>query len=176
MKKLGFFENDRVLYKAGIPFSFLKSLRSKVPKMIPLSEAAIHMSKYIRDDQNKELYDESIYICTLESYIGDYIRDECQRRKIRHKCYPRVIEYSSKKMQSVGYGNIYKIEICDTGLKSKQLADWAITTFNFETTIIPPDDILAYAVWIHPMRDVSVDSGGFDEDGCDLGFRQHLVL
>ena len=143
--------------------------------MIPLSKAAIHMSKYVRDDQKQELYDEPLYICTRESHIGDQIRDKCQRRKIRHECFPYVKEYSSNKVQSVGYDNIYKIEIHDIGLKTKQLIDWAITTFNFETMVLPPDDILAYLVWIQPIRDVSVDSSGFDEDGCDLGFRRHMV-
>ena len=143
--------------------------------MIPLSKAAIHMSKYVIDDQKQELYDKPIYICTREFKIGREIRDECQRRKIRHECFPNVLEYSSNKVKSVGYDYIYKIEIHDTGLEVQQLADWAITTFNFETLLLPPDDILAYFVWIQPERDVSVGSDGYDDDGCSLGFTQHWV-
>ena len=138
---------------------FLNSLKSKnrtVPKMIPLSKAVIHMSKYVRNDQNQELYDKPIYICTREYDIGDQIRDECQRRKIRHECFPYVVERSPNKVQSMGYDYIYKIEIKYTGLKTKQLADWAITTFNFEEMLLSPYDIMAYVVWIQPMRGVSV--------------------
>ena len=36
--------------------------------MIPLSKAIIHMSKYVRNDQNQELYDKPIYICTRENH------------------------------------------------------------------------------------------------------------
>ena len=137
--------------------------------MIPLSKAAIHMSKYVRNDQNIKLYDEPIYICTTEYHIGDQIRDECQRRKIQHQCFPHVTERSTNKVRSVGYEGccIYKIEIKDSGLKTKQLADWAITTFNHEEMVLPPDDILAYTVWIQPMRDVSVGRGSYYEDEWD---------
>ena len=143
--------------------------------MLPLSKAAIHMSKYVRDDQNQELYDEPIYICTREYHMGDQIRDECQRRKIRHECFPYVLERSTNKVQSVGYDYIYKIEIRDTGLKTKQMADWAITTFNFETLLLPPDDILAYFVWIQPMRDVSIGRESYDEDGWPRDVAEHWV-
>ena len=168
-------------------FSFLKSLRSKnrkVPKMIPLSQAAMHMSKYVRDVQNQEpydeptyqeLYDEPIYICTREYHIGDQIRDECQRRKIQHECFRYVLERSTNKVRSVGYGYIYKIEIRDTRLKTKQMADWAITTFNFKKMLLPPDDILAYLVWIQPMRDVSIGRESYDEDGWPRDVAEHWV-
>ena len=166
-------------------FSFLKSLRSKVPKMIPLSKAAIHLSKYIRNDQDLDPYDgryaieefykcapydelynvEAIYICTTEYHIGDQIRDECQRRKIKHECFPHVVERSTNKMKSVGYDYIYKIKINDTGLKTKQIADWAITTFNFKEMLLPADDIMAYVVWIHPSSYVLGEYGEFDEGG-----------
>ena len=108
--------------------------------MIPLSKAAIHLSKYIRNDQDLDPYDgryaieefykcapydelynvEAIYICTTEYHIGDQIRDECQRRKIKHECFPHVVERSTNKMKSVGYDYIYKIKINDTGLKKNK--------------------------------------------------------
>ena len=89
--------------------------------------------------------------------------------------FPYVLERSTNKVQSVGYDYIYKIEIQDTGLKTKQMADWAITTFNFETLLLPPDDILAYFVWIQPMRDVSIGRESYDEDGWPRDVAEHWV-
>ena len=130
--------------------------------MIPLSRAAMHMSTYERDNQKQKWYDEPIYICTTEPHIGDQIEDECRRRKIHHKCTPFVTERSTNKnkVRSEGYENgyIYKIAIYDTGLTRKQLADWAITTFNNEGMVFLPHDILSYNVWIQPRREVSVGS------------------
>ena len=147
--------------------------------MIPLSKATIQMSKYIRDDQKQEWYDdERIYICCSEFKIGDEIRDECQRRKIKHECFPNVTEYRPRRSldeERYQSNNIYKIEIQETGLKVKQLADWAITTFNYETMLLAPHDVLAYLVWIQPQREVSVGSDGYDDDGCYLGYSQHWV-
>ena len=146
--------------------------------MIPLSKATIQMSKYVRDNQKQEWYDEPIYICCSEYKIGDEIRDECQRRKIKHEYFPNVVEYrprcslDEERYQS---DNMCKIEIQETGLKVKQLADWAITKFNYETMLLAPHDVLAYLVWIQPQREVSVGSDGYDDDGCYLGYSQHWV-
>ena len=128
--------------------------------MIPLSRAVMRMSTYKRDNQKQKWYDDGFYICTTDPYIGDQIEDECRRRKIRRKCTPFVTERSTNKnkVRSEGYksGYIYKIAIYDTGLKVKQLADWAITTFNDEEIVFLPDDILSYNVWIQPRREVGV--------------------
>ena len=125
--------------------------------MIPLSQATMRMSTYKRDNQKLKWYDKPIYICTTEHHIGDQIKDECRRRKIDYKCTPFVTERSTNKnkVRSEGYQNgyIYKIGIYDTGLTRKQMADWAITTFNFEETVFP-DDILSYMVWIQPTREI----------------------
>ena len=146
--------------------------------MIPLSKATIQMSKYVRDNQKQEWYDEPIYICCSECKTGDEIRDECQRRKIKHKCFANVTEYRPRRsLDEARYqsDDIYKIEILETGLKVKQLADWAITKFNYETMLLAPHDVLAYLVWIQPQREVSVGSDGYDDDGCYLGYSQHWV-
>ena len=144
--------------------------------MIPLSKATIQLSTYVRDNQKEEWYDEPIYICTTECHIGDQIRDECRRRKIRHECFPCVVERSTNKMRSTGCeGYIYKIEIQDTGLKTKQLVDWAITTFNWKEMVLPPYDVEAYFVWIQPRREVSVGTAGYDMDGDYLGYSHHWV-
>ena len=143
--------------------------------MIPLSKAVIQMSTYVRDNQKQEWYDEPIYICCCsEYYTGDEIRDECRRRKIDHKCLPFVTERSTNKLRSFGYEEyIYKIAIYDTGLKRKQLADWAITTFNNEEMVLPPHNVLAYNVWIQPMREVL--SGSQSEEDYYLGRPTHWV-
>ena len=126
--------------------------------MIPLSKAVMRMSTYKRDNQKQKWYDKPIYICTTEPHIGDQIEDECRRRKIHHKCTPFVTERSTNKnkVRSEGYEDyIYKIAIYDTGLTRKQLADWAITTFNNDAPLFLPDDILSYNVWIQPRREVA---------------------
>ena len=144
--------------------------------MIPLSKAIIQMSTYVRDNQKQEWYDEPIYICCSEYHTGDEIRDECRRRKIKHRCFDDVTERRpSRGLNEEQSDRIYKIQIFDTGLKVKQLADWAITKFNYETMELPPYDVLAYNVWIQPQREVSVGSEGYDEDGDYLGYSIHWV-
>ena len=144
--------------------------------LIPLSKTTIQMSKYVRDDQKQEWYNEPIYICCCCYKIGDEIRDECKRRKIKHKYIPMVIEYRSKGSLAKGcdQSNVMcKIEIFETGLKVRQLADWAITKFNDETMELTPYDVEAYSVWIQPRREVSVGSGGYDDDGCPRVCAEH---
>ena len=145
--------------------------------MIILSKATVQMSKYVRDDQKQEWYDnEPIYICCSCYKIGDEIRDECKRRKIRHEYFPNVIEYRPRRSlteacdQSEDMG---KIRILETGLKVRQLADWVITKFNDETMELAPFDIEAYSVWIQPQREVNISSGGYDEDGCPRVYSEH---
>ena len=145
--------------------------------MIPLSNATVQMSKYVRDDQKQEWYDnEPIYICCSNYKIGDEIRDECKRRKIRHEYFPNVIEYRPRRSLAEACDqsdDMCKIEILETGLKVRQLADWAITKFNYETMELAPYDIEAYSVWIQPRREVSVSSGGYNDDGCPRVYAEH---
>ena len=157
-KRTGFWKMIVFYIKRGF---FKKSLRSKnrkVAKMIPLSRATVRMSTYERDNQKQKWYDEPIYICTTEPHIGDQIEVECRRRKIHHRCIPFVTERSTNKnkVRSEGYqdGYIYKIGIYDTELTRKQMADWAITTFNNDEKPFLSDDILGYMVWIQPEREI----------------------
>ena len=42
-----------------------------------------------------------------------------------------------------------------TALERKQMADWAITTFNYGEPKFP-DDLISYGVWIQPVREVNM--------------------
>ena len=66
-----------------------------------------------------------------------------------------------------------KIQMLETGLKVRQLVDWAITKFNDETMELTPFDVKAYSVWIQPQREVLAVSGGYDEDGCPRVYAEH---
>ena len=140
-----------------------------------LSDTTVRMSKYVRDDQKQEWYNELIYICSNCYKISGEIRDECKRRKIKHEYIPMVIEYRSRRKNNPRAQSdaMRKIEILETGLKVQQLADWAITKFNYETVELAPYDVLAYSVWIQPQREVLVSSGSYDEDGCPLACEEH---
>ena len=144
--------------------------------LIPLSKTTIQMSKYVRDDQKQEWYNEPIYICCCCYKIGDEIRDECKRRKIKHEYIEIVIEYKTRRSLDEAPAQsdpMCKIEIRETGLKVQQLSDWAITTFNDETMELAPYDVNAYSVWIQPQREVLVSSGSYDEDGCPRVCAEH---
>ena len=66
--------------------------------MMILSKATVQMSKYVTDGQKQEWYDnESIYICCSSNEIGDEIKNECKRRKIRHEYFANVIEYRPRR-------------------------------------------------------------------------------
>ena len=129
-------------------------------------KSTVQMSKYVRDDgQKQEWYDnESIYMCCSCNEIGDEIKNECKRRNISHQYLPDVIEYRPKRSLSEACAcpeYMCKIQILETGLKVRQLVDWAITKFN------------DYSVWIQPERDVLAISGGYDEDGCPRVYAEH---
>ena len=145
--------------------------------MIPLSKATVQMSKYVRDDQKQEWYDnEPIYIYCINYKIADEIRDECKRRKIKHEYFPNVVEYRPRRSLTEAYvqsEDMCKIEIRETGLKVRQLADWAITKFNNESTDLSLYNVLSYCVWIQPQREVSVGNGSYDDDGLPNVYAEH---
>ena len=164
MKKYGFFCVMTVLYIK--PCVFFKN-RSRT--LMILSKATVQMSKYIRDDgQKQEWYDnESFYICCCCTEIGDEIKNECKRRNISHRYLPNVIEYRSTCSLSEACAcpeYMCKIQILETGLKVRQLVDWAKTKFN---------DVKGYSVWIQPEREVLSVSGGYDDDGCPRVYAEH---
>ena len=141
--------------------------------MLFLSDASVQMSKYIRDDQKQEWYDEPIYICIdYNCYkVEDEIMAECKRCKIQYDYIPMVVDYCE--IHRARSDTMHKLCIFGTGLKVKQLADWAITTYNFEEMYLHPYDPRAYSVWIQPQREVRVGSCIYDEDGCRHGCVEH---
>ena len=144
--------------------------------MIPLSNATVQMSKYVRDDQKHEWYNEPIYICCIDYEIANEIRDECKRRKIKHEYFPNVVEYRPRRSLTEAHDqseNMCKIEILETGLKVQQLADWAITKFNNEPMDLSLYDVLSYCVWIQPRREVSVGNDSYDDDGWPHVYTEH---
>ena len=138
--------------------------------MIPLSKAVMRMSTYDRTNQELKWYEEPFYLCTIEGHVVNSIEEECRRRKINYKCF-FVNERSKdiRKVRSLGaihnnqknpdewvYLHVIKIKLCTwktTTLERKQMADWAITTFNYGEPCIP-DDLICYDVWIQPVREV----------------------
>ena len=143
--------------------------------MIPLSKAVMRMSTYDRTNQEQNWYDKPIYLCTGIFCIANKIEAECQRRKIRYYS-DMVKERSTDKRKEVsisGYG-VYKIGIyMASGLERKQIADWAITTFNNGEPKLPRD-IVSYRVWIQPTSDV-MSSITQSEEEYNLGLETHWV-
>ena len=151
--------------------------------MVLISDEAMCMSRYNRTKQKLKWYTDGINLCTQIRDIADKIEAECKRRKID---YTSVLarelladkDYTSFDLAMVDY-NIYKICIsgslesleaydkkvqklhapyCVPALKKKQLADWAVTTFNCDGEIEEPMILdrysTAYNVWIQPSSDV----------------------
>ena len=148
--------------------------------MIPLSKAVMRMSTYDRTNQELSWYDEPIYLCTTEPHIARKIEAECQRRKICHYKSVCVHERSTDKrkvpsLSITSGGDLCKVGIwMASGLERKQMADWAITTFNYEEMVLPADDIMAYNVWIQPSDDIMWPITGSEEEYY-LGRETHWV-
>ena len=150
--------------------------------MVQLSNAAMRMSTVDRTKQELNWYDGGIYLCTIDFRIVDKIEAECQRRKIDYNSIS-VKELSMAKDEvSEGvvmsdYG-IHKIGIHmswkTTALEKKQLADWAVTTFNDKEGPIWPRDPISYNVWIQPSCDV-MNPITMTEEEYNLGLETHWV-
>ena len=141
--------------------------------MIPLSKAVIRMSTYDRTNQELKWYEEPIYLCTTGGNQLEEIEAECRRRKMSYEViFVNEQSKDKRKVLSRGVANddkkydkyavfeyqyhILKIKLHawkTTALERKQLADWAITTFNYTEPKFP-DDLICYAVWIQPRSDV----------------------
>ena len=162
--------------------------------MIPLSKAVMGMSRYDRTNQELKWYNEPIYLCTTEWHMNDEIEAECKRRKIPYEgFFVKERSTDKDKVQSQGTINydqeyngyderfdyhMYKIKLGNwktSGLEKKQMADWAITTFNDKEGPIFPEDLISYGVWIQPSREVSVDRDSYDEDGLPRSLTVHWV-
>ena len=163
--------------------------------MIPLSKAVMCMSTYDRTNQELNWYEEPFYLCTTECHIAAKIEEECRRRKINYE-YLYVREMSKDKRKEVSESVISEIQKYDkypdesfnyhmlkiqvntwktTALERKQMADWAITTFNATLEMDFPDDLINYFVWIQPSREVSVDRDSYDLDGMPRPLTLHWV-
>ena len=161
--------------------------------MIPLSKAAMNMSWPDRTKQELSWYAGEINICTNGPAVAAEIEEECKRRNIVYgSVWTRELivgrNYSHLDLTMIPY-NIYKIKIpmsleADNNpevqkylpgcyvpaLKKKQLADWAVTTFNGEETPSRTYDSECYIVWIQPSSDVELYRGcGYflEEDGVE---------
>ena len=164
--------------------------------MIPLSKAVMRMSTYNRTSQELNWYEEPFYLCTTECHMANSIKAECRRRKIDYE-YFYVKERSKDKRKVLSEGvinddqeyskyppdecfdyHVLKIKLGTwktTALERKQMADWAITTFNANLEMDFPDDLINYYVWIQPSREVSVDRDSYDMDGMPRSLTVHWV-
>ena len=153
--------------------------------MVQLSNAAIRMSTVDRTKQELNWYDGGIYLCTnaFRSFrIAAQIEAECKRRNIKYKSFS--VKELSMARGDVSNGvvmsdyNIYKIGIHrsweTTALEKKQLADWAVTTFNNKEGPLCPHDPISYNVWIQPSSDV-MNPITMTEAEYDLGLETHWV-
>ena len=164
--------------------------------MIPLSKAVMRMSTYDRTNQELNWYEQSFYLCTTNCHMARKIEAECRRRKIDCEDILCVVEMSKDKRKELSEGvinhrqkydkypderlayHVLKIRVRTwktTALERKQLADWAITTFNFKEMLLPADDIMAYGVWIQPSKEVSVDHDSYNMDGTPGSTAYHWV-
>ena len=152
--------------------------------MIPLSKAVIRMSTLDRTKQELNLYDGGIYLCTTNPRIARKIEEECQRRKIDYKSVC-VQERSTDKrkvcslaIECIPRYGIHKIGIHmswkTTALEKKQLADWAVTTFNDKEGPLCPHDPISYDVWIQPSSDV-MNPITKSEEEYEQGHETHWV-
>ena len=133
------------------------------------------MSKYKRDDQKQEWYDDNLLFIYCRHYqYGREIKDECKRRNIKQNYYPRRLEIDNNGRPVV----VNKIAIYDKGLKVRQLVDWAITRYNNEEMIITEDGVNTYNVWVEFQNAVKPTVGKTHFEHClhswtnsDLEFR-----
>ena len=158
--------------------------------MVLISEKAMCMSEYNRKNQLLYWYTGGINICTRSGDAADEIIAECKRRNIVcGSVWTRELivgrEYSYLDLSYIPY-NICKIGIpmsseADNSevqrylancyvpaLKKKQLADWAIITFNVFEEQIWPRNSDCYCVWIQPSSDVELFRGCYLEEEDDV--------
>ena len=104
-----------------------------------------NMSKYKRNDQKQEWYDDNLIFIYCRNYRDGYeIKNECKRRNIKQKYDPRDIEVAKNGQLVV----VNKIAIYYKGLKVRQLVDWAITKYNNKEMVITEDGVNTCNVWV----------------------------
>ena len=135
---------------------------AQLSNTILLSKTAMYMTTLDRNKQELSWYDGGIYLCThfpTGGHIADEIEAECERRKIPFKSIlvkdRSVARGDASESVDFDY-DIRKVAIQSpktTVLEKKQLADWAVTTFN--TNPGPwVYKTYSHAVWIQPTSDV----------------------
>ena len=148
-----------------------------------LSTAAMNMSTVDRTNQELNWYTGGIYLCAHYPngcHIANEIEAECKRRKIPYKSI-LVKERSvargdaSESVDEIFDHDIRKVAIPQspetTALEKKQLADWAVTTFNDKEELKWCYKPCSYAVWIQPSSDVMNP----DEVDDEFGLETHWV-
>ena len=148
---------------------------------ILLSKTAMYMTTLDRNKQELSWYAGGIYLCTHfpnGGHIADEIEAECKRRKIPFKSI-LVKERSvargdaSESVDEIFDYDIRKVAIPQspetTALEKKQMADWAVTTFNNNPGLWAYKSY-SYAVWIQPSSDV-----GPKEVDDEFGIETHWV-
>ena len=141
-----------------------------------LSRRGIKMTARDRNKQELNWYTEGIYLCTHflnGGRIAGEIEEECKKRKIPFKSI--LVKERSAAIGDTAESddetwNIQKVAIPQspetTALEKKQLADWAVTTFNTN----PGLKHYSKAVWIQPSSDV--DAKDVDDES---GIETHRV-
>ena len=159
--------------------------------MVQISDNAMNMSWPDRTKQELSWYTGEINICTNDCTVAGEIEAECKHHNIVYdSVWTRELrvgrEYSHLDLSTIPY-DIYKISIpmsleADNNpevqkylpgcyvpaLKKKQLADWAVTTFNGEETPLWPHISDSYCVWIQPSSDVELFRGCYLEEEDDV--------
>ena len=148
-----------------------------------LSDTAMNMTTGNKTIQELNWYAGGIYLCTHfpnGCHIADEIEEECKRRKIPYKSI-LVKERSvargdaSESVDEIFDYDIRKVAIPQspetTALEKKQLADWAVTTFNDKEELKWAYKSYSYAVWIQPSSDVM----NADEVDNEFGLETHWV-
>ena len=137
------------------------------------------MTAYDRNKQELNWYTGGIYFCTHflnGGRIAGKIEEECKRRKIPFKSI--LVKERSAALGDTAESddetwNIQKVAIPQspetTALEKKQLADWAVTTFN-PNPGLRRHKSYTRVVWIQPSSDV--DTKDVDDES---GIETHWV-
>ena len=119
------------------------------------------MSDRNRKNQLLCWYTDEIYLCTKNRFTADQIVEECERRKIAcARCWTQGIIFTPDDVYQISiYKSLEKVDdeetcnrICVPALKKKQLADWAVSKFNYYT-IGEGRPQKFYEVWVQPESD-----------------------
>ena len=125
-----------------------------------LSDIGKNLTSQNRNKQELNWYTGGIYLCTHflnHGRIADKIEEECKRRKIPFKTIFVKEQPVVKGVVTERDGGPYPYEVRKvaipqspetTALEKKELADWAITTFNTGLKLY------CHAVWIQPSCEV----------------------